>query len=209
MPILARVTIADEAKAIVIHDEGVAAAARNDGNGIETLAIADGDEFCSAIKRDAGVTEILRDEIAGPAVFDVVELNENPTVIFVGVVAEEIGFGVNVFDAGIGDAARPVEFPNRAIGILAVDGAGDGRIDEDTIAFDTGDGALHIDVIAVGRPWIGEEIHAKIMNPIAGGDAPDKDMIPEGQAADAIDIKTARSDRDVIVRYVVSRPADG
>jgi hypothetical protein len=47
------------------------------------------------------------------------------------------------------------------------------------------------------------------MNPIARCDAADKDMIPEGEAADAVDIEAARADGNILVGNIVRGAADG
>ena len=71
---------------------------------------------------------------------------------FVGGAAEVIGLGINMLDSGIGDASRRGEFANGAIGIVEVDGASNGRINENLIAFQMRDDALHINIIAAGAP---------------------------------------------------------
>src|SRR5215475_8491125 len=98
-----------------------------------------------------------------------------------------------MFDAGVLDAARPDVFADRAIGIGAVDGAGEGRIEEDMGPFQPGNDAVEIDLVTAWSPGIDvrrttEQVHAEVVNPIAGRNPPGKHMIADRQAGDAVDI---------------------
>src|SRR5207237_2900454 len=94
VPVLARVTISHQAHRVVVHHKCVTAAAGDDRNRVQALAIGYRDEFRSAVKCHAGVTEVLRDYVSRPAVLGAVELHRCPSMVFVGRIAELTGFAV-------------------------------------------------------------------------------------------------------------------
>ena len=107
-----------QAESVVIHHKRISPATSDDRYRIEALTVRDRHVFGPAVQRHARVTEILRNQVSRPAIFDAVELNKNPAVVFIRIVAEEIGFSVDVLNAAVGDAAGPRVFNQRAIGVM-------------------------------------------------------------------------------------------
>src|SRR5262249_4567515 len=71
------------------------------------------------------------------------------------------------------------------------------------------DDAIHVNVVAVGRPGIRKQVHADVVNPIAGRHSPYKDVVPDRQVGRAVHVETAGADGDVKLGDLVRRSADG